>query len=96
MRVIGAPLGDIYAIGDCSTVENNLAEHIVEFLKDADCAQGKNPEDTVLSFNDWTKVGGIIRRKFPQAAQHLKRLDKMFYEADRDHSGQRTSEVADC
>jgi NADH:ubiquinone reductase (H+-translocating) len=87
LRVLGAPLGDVYAVGDCSTVQNNLAEHIVEFLKAADCEDGKDPKHTELTFAEWRKVGGVIRKKFPQAAQHLTRLDTMFYEADRDHSG---------
>lgn len=87
LRVIGAPLGDVYAVGDCSTVQKNLAEHIVEFLRSADLADGKDPTQTDLSFNDWRKVAGTIRRKFPQASTHLKRLDRIFYENDRDHSG---------
>ncbi len=87
LRVLGAPLGDVYAVGDCATVQNNLACHIVEFLRSADMADGKDPSKTELTFQDWRKVAGTIRRKFPQAANHLKRLDKMFYENDRDHSG---------
>ena len=87
LRVLGAPLGDIYAVGDCATVQNNLVCHIVEFLKTADCADGKDPSRTELTFEDWRKVAGAIRRKFPQAANHLKRLDKIFYENDRDLSG---------
>ena len=85
--MLGAPLGDVYAVGDCATVQNNLACHIVEFLRAADCADGKDPANTELTFEDWRKVAGTIRRKFPQAANHLKRLDNIFYENDRDHSG---------
>jgi len=87
LRVLGAPLGDVYAVGDCSTVQNNLAAHIVEFLKAADLADGKDPAETELTFQEWRKVGGLIRRKFPQAANHLKRLDQIFYDTDKDHSG---------
>jgi NADH:ubiquinone reductase (H+-translocating) len=85
--VLGAPLGDVYAVGDCATVQNNLVSHIVEFLKAADCAGGKDPSKTELTFEDWRKVAGTIRRKFPQAASHLKRFDQLFYDNDRDHSG---------
>jgi NADH:ubiquinone reductase (H+-translocating) len=84
---LGAPLGDVYAVGDCATVQNNLAGHIVDFLRAADSADGKDPAATELTFSDWRKVAGTIRRKFPQAANHLKRLDALFYENDRDHSG---------
>jgi NADH:ubiquinone reductase (H+-translocating) len=87
LRVLGSPLGDVYAVGDCATVQNNVASHIVDFLRAADCADGKNPDTTDLTFEDWRKVAGKIKRKFPQAAGHLKRLDKLFYENDRDHSG---------
>ena len=80
-------MGDVYAVGDCATVQNNLAGHIVDFLRAADCADGKDPEKTDLTFAEWRRVAGKIKRKFPQAAGHLKRLDKMFYENDRDHSG---------
>jgi NADH:ubiquinone reductase (H+-translocating) len=87
LRVLGAPLGDVYAIGDCATVQNNVAAHIVDFLRSADMADGKDPAATELTFQDWRKVAGKIKRGFPQAAGHLKRLDTIFYEADRDHSG---------
>lgn len=68
-------------------MQNNLAAHIVDFLRSADLADGKDPAATELTFGDWRKVAGTIRRKFPQAANHLKRLDALFYENDRDHSG---------
>jgi NADH:ubiquinone reductase (H+-translocating) len=87
LRVLGAPLGDVYAVGDCSTVQNNITGHIIDFLKAADVKAGRDPEETDLNFQDWRKVAQIIRRKFPQAANHLKRLDRKFYENDRDHSG---------
>ena len=74
-------------MGDCSTVQNNLAAHIVDFLRAADMADGKDPAATELTFEDWRKVGRLIRRKFPQASNHLKRLDQIFYDNDRDHSG---------
>lgn len=91
LRVLGAPLGDIYAVGDCATVQNNLAGHIVEFLRAADCANGKDPGLSELTFQDWRRVAGAIRRKFPQATNHLVRLDKAFNEHDRDHSGMNNS-----
>jgi NADH:ubiquinone reductase (H+-translocating) len=87
LRVLGAPLGDVYAIGDCSTVQNNVAAHIVDFLKSADLADGKDPRTTELTFQEWRRLAEKIKRGFPQASAHLKRLDKIFYEADRDHSG---------
>lgn len=34
LRLIGSPPGEVYAIGDCATVKNDLASHIVSFLRE--------------------------------------------------------------
>jgi len=91
LRVLGAPLGTVYAVGDCSTVQNNIAGHIVEFLKAAHLADGKDPQKTELTFQEWRHLAQEIKRKFPQATSHLQRLDKIFYEEDKDKSGIRPS-----
>lgn len=36
LRVKGAPLGTVYAIGDASTVETNLVDHLFEFVDEVD------------------------------------------------------------
>lgn len=36
LRVKGAPLGTIYAIGDASTIETNLTDHLLELVDDCD------------------------------------------------------------
>lgn len=33
LRVIGAPLGEIYAIGDCSTVRTDIGEHLQDYVR---------------------------------------------------------------
>ncbi|GMM33774.1 hypothetical protein DASC09_010990 [Saccharomycopsis crataegensis] len=33
LRVIGAPLGDVYAIGDCSTVRTDLTENTIDLIR---------------------------------------------------------------
>lgn len=33
LRVIGAPLGEIYSIGDCSTVRTDIGEHCEEYIR---------------------------------------------------------------
>lgn len=33
LRVIGAPLGDVYAIGDCATVRSDLADQAIELVR---------------------------------------------------------------
>lgn len=87
LRLNGTPLGDVYAIGDCSTVQNNVADHIVSFLRTLAWKHGKDPETLQLHFNDWREVAQDVRKRFPQAVNHLKRLDKLFAEFDKDQSG---------
>ncbi|KAK4459243.1 putative mitochondrial external NADH-ubiquinone oxidoreductase 2 precursor [Cladorrhinum samala] len=87
LRLNGTPLGDVYAIGDCATVQNNVADHIVGFLRNLAWKRGTDPEKLSLHFSDWRSVAEQVKKKFPQAAEHLKRLDKLFHEYDRDQSG---------
>ncbi|KAK0701629.1 hypothetical protein B0T26DRAFT_681756 [Lasiosphaeria miniovina] len=87
LRLNGTPLGDVYAIGDCSTVQNNVADHIVSFLRALAWKHGKDPENLELRFSDWRDVADQVRKRFPQAVGHLRRLDKLFHEYDKDQSG---------
>ncbi|KAK1148358.1 hypothetical protein N8T08_010169 [Aspergillus melleus] len=87
LRLIGAPLGDVYAIGDCSTVQNNIANHIVSFLRTIAWERGKDPEKLHLTFREWQDVATRVKKRFPQASNHLRRLDKLFEQYDKDHSG---------
>lgn len=87
LRLNGAPLGDVYAIGDCSTVQNNVADNIVTFLRGMAWKHGKDPESLDLHFTEWRNVAAEVKRKFPQAVGHLKRLDRLFAEFDKDQSG---------
>jgi NADH dehydrogenase len=87
LRLSGAPLGDVYAIGDCSTVQNNVADHIVSFIRTLAWKHGKDPESVEIHFSDWRSVAADVKRRFPQAVGHLKRLDKLFAEFDTDQSG---------
>lgn len=87
LRLNGAPLGDVYAVGDCSTVQNNVTDSIVSFLQGMAWKHGKDPQNLTLHFEDWRNVAAQVKRKFPQATSHLKRLDKLFAEFDKDQSG---------
>ena len=87
LRVNGTPLGDVYAIGDCSTVQNNVADHIVTFLRAVAWKRGKDPETLEVHFSDWREIAGEVKKRFPQAVGHLRRLDKLFAEYDKDQSG---------
>lgn len=87
LRVAGTPLGDVYAIGDASTVRNNASDHIVTFLRTLAWEKGRDPEAVKLTFKEWRSVAQEVRKRFPQAADQLKRLDKLFERYDVDHSG---------
>ncbi|KAK4574548.1 hypothetical protein LTR86_001389 [Recurvomyces mirabilis] len=87
LRLNGAPLGDVYAIGDCSTVQNNVSDHITSFLRTLAWEKGKDPNDLHISYADWRQVAKRVRSRFPQAADHLRRLDKLFEAYDGDKSG---------
>ena len=87
LRVAGAPLGEVYAIGDCATVQNNVADHLVTFLRTIAWEKGKDPEKVHLTFAEWRDVAQRVKKRFPQAANHLRRLDKLFEQYDKDRSG---------
>lgn len=87
LRLIGAPLGDVYAIGDCSTVQNNVAENIIRFLRTIAWEKGRDPEKVHLTFSEWREVANRVKKRFPQAEGHLRRLDRLFEQYDKDQSG---------
>lgn len=87
LRLAGSPLGDVYAIGDCSTVQNNVSDNIVSFLRTLAWEKGKNPNELKISYPDWRHVAKRVKQRFPQAADHLKRLDRLFEQYDKDKSG---------
>ena len=87
LRLNGAPLGSVYAIGDCATVQNNVADHLVHFLRVIAAEKGQDPEKVTISFPQWRGVASRVKKRFPQATDHLKRLDRLFEEYDRDKSG---------
>ncbi|KAI9662688.1 MAG: hypothetical protein M1831_002731 [Alyxoria varia] len=87
LRLIGDPSHSVYAIGDASTVQNNVSSHIVDFLRKLARDRGKDPENLTLAYSDWRHVAREVRAQFPQASQHLRRLDKLFEQYDADHNG---------
>lgn len=85
LRLLGTPMGDVYAIGDCSTVQNNITSHITEFLKKVAWESGIDDERKMhLNFSQWREVAPTIKKRFPQTADHLRRLDKLFESYDED------------
>ncbi|EER24176.1 hypothetical protein D8B26_002369 [Coccidioides posadasii str. Silveira] len=87
LRLLGAPAGDVYAIGDCSTVQNKVADHLVSFLRTVAWEKGRDPEKVHLTFKEWRDVASRVKKRFPQASNHLRRLDRLFEQYDKDRSG---------
>jgi hypothetical protein len=70
LRVKGAPLGDVYAIGDCATVkmipqcrdinshylqiETSLVSHLLELVEEAD-----RNRDGKIDFDEWEIMGKL-------------------------------------
>lgn len=87
LRLAGTPLGDVYAVGDCSTVQNNITESVMKFLRSAAVEKGKDPETVQVTFSEWRELAMRLRKRFPQAADHLKRVNKLFAAYDKNNSG---------
>lgn len=73
LRVIGAPLGDVYAIGDCSTVRIDLANELETLIR-------KQLKSSQIHANDEYDMKTIdeclmtILKNEPAARQHLLKL----------------------
>jgi NADH dehydrogenase len=83
LRVKGAPLGDVYAIGDCATVETSIVSHLLELVEDAD-----RDNDGKIDFGEWECMVKQIKHRIPMAEDHLKEVRELFdlYDSDTNHS----------
>jgi len=85
LRLLGAPLSDVYCIGDCSTVQNNITCHITEFLKAIPWEHSvKGEKACSLTFTQWRSLAPQIKKRFPQTTDHLRHLDRLFEKYDED------------
>ncbi|KIM22237.1 hypothetical protein M408DRAFT_28872 [Serendipita vermifera MAFF 305830] len=90
LRVVGAPLGTVYALGDAATIETSVVVHILELVDAAD----KN-KDGKIDYNEWQHMVAQIKRKIPMAAPHLEKVRDLFERYDIDHDDSLTlNEVA--
>lgn len=87
LRLNGSPPGEVYAIGDCSTVQNNVADHVMSFLRKQAKCKGIDPDKLQISFAEWRGIAKEVKTRFPQATDHLRRLDRLFKVYDIDQSG---------
>ncbi|KAG6814599.1 hypothetical protein H0H92_000128 [Tricholoma furcatifolium] len=83
LRVMGAPQGEIYCIGDSSTIETSLVNHFMELVDEAD--QDKNGK---IDFEEWKFMVSRIKSRIPMAEDHLIEVRALFdkYDKDKDNS----------
>ena len=55
LRVKGAPLGEVYAIGDASTIETSVVSYLLDLVDEAD----KN-KDGKIDFEEWEIMGTFM------------------------------------
>ncbi|KAL0946786.1 hypothetical protein HGRIS_012959 [Hohenbuehelia grisea] len=83
LRVKGAPLGTIYAIGDCATIETSIVSHFMELVEESD--QDKNGQ---IDFEEWEVMVSKIKERIPLAEDHVVKARELFemYDTDADNS----------
>ncbi|RIA97924.1 pyridine nucleotide-disulfide oxidoreductase-domain-containing protein [Glomus cerebriforme] len=83
LRLKGVSDSSVYAIGDCSTIENpKLVQQLMQFFIDAD--KDKNGR---LSYNEFQALAKKIGRRYPITKSYLKKADTLFARYDQDKSG---------
>lgn len=99
LRVIGTPLGDIYAIGDCSTVRTDLAakceDHIRQYLlkhhnhvkEEHVIVTDEDIHDCKLSFKEIDELCFDIAKKHPLAREALTLVRELVPGYDQTNQG---------
>ncbi|KAG1761709.1 pyridine nucleotide-disulfide oxidoreductase-domain-containing protein [Suillus occidentalis] len=83
LRVKGAPLGDVYAIGDCATIETSVVSYLLELVDEAD----KN-KDGKIDFDEFDFMVASIKHRIPMAESQLQKVRNLFdlYDSDADNN----------
>ncbi|KAI0707884.1 nucleotide-binding domain-containing protein [Earliella scabrosa] len=83
LRVKGAPLGEVYAIGDASTIETSVVSYLLDLVDEAD----KN-KDGKIDFDEWEIMVARIKKRIPMAEDQLQKVRELFdlYDSDADNS----------
>jgi len=83
LRLTGVPDQSIYAIGDCSTIENpKLISHVLSLFEEAD-----TDRSGAIEFPEFKRLVESVRIKFPLAAIHMTKMEDLFKKYDVDKSG---------
>ncbi|OBZ65801.1 External alternative NAD(P)H-ubiquinone oxidoreductase B1, mitochondrial [Grifola frondosa] len=83
LRVKGAPTGEVYAIGDASTIETSVVSYLLDLVDESD----KN-KDGKIDFDEWRVMVNLIKRRIPMAESQLEEVRELFdlYDSDADNS----------
>ncbi|AOA64236.1 External NADH-ubiquinone oxidoreductase 2, mitochondrial [Komagataella phaffii CBS 7435] len=100
LRVLGAPLGDVYAIGDCATVKTDLAEHTVEYIRHYVVNKYFNQRSQrnqiitdddimhlLLSHSELMELKRHISTKHPLASESLEFISELIPKYDTGNTG---------
>jgi len=81
LRVKGAPLGEVYAIGDCATIETSIVSHLLELVDEAD-----RNKDGKIDFDEWEIMTRRIKQRVPMAEDQLLQVRELFdlYDVNND------------
>ncbi|GAA5934835.1 hypothetical protein JCM1841_000268, partial [Sporobolomyces salmonicolor] len=90
LRVIGAPLGTVYALGDCATIETRLVDHLLEFVERSD-----ENKDGRIDSKEFEKMMGFVKRKFPASQKQLGKIYDVFDRYKRSDGTLGLNELAD-
>ncbi|GAA6020279.1 hypothetical protein JCM8202_002607 [Rhodotorula sphaerocarpa] len=90
LRVLGAPLGTVYALGDCSTIETRLVDHLLEFVERCD-----SDHDGNIDRREFEQMMKYVKRKFPASEKHFSKIQNVFDKYRRENGTLGMNELAD-
>ncbi|KIY50830.1 nucleotide-binding domain-containing protein [Fistulina hepatica ATCC 64428] len=81
LRVNGVKGKDVYAIGDCATIDRNIVQHLMDLVDASD--KDRNGK---IDFGEWEIMVKEIRKRVPMAEAHLAQVKGLFqmYDSDAD------------
>ncbi|KZT71386.1 mitochondrial NADH dehydrogenase [Daedalea quercina L-15889] len=79
LRVKGAPVGEVYAIGDASTIETSVVSYLLELVDEAD-----RNKDGKIDFDEWEIMVHRIKHRVPMAESALGEVRELFNAYDKD------------
>lgn len=82
LRVKGAPLGTVYAVGDAATISTHLTDYVFDLFDKVD-----TDKDNKINFAQWQEMTRYIKKYFPLAGQQFNKVRELFdhYDSDKDN-----------